>query len=123
MIDALKIEGLTHHHSQHPGNDLNSIHVNSTVINATSQQHNGGTDLHHHPHHQMGNHTHQPQQAQQQQQQQHHDWDVQTKVEISESVDGKNAVPIDCVVCGDKSSGKHYGVYTCEGTIIFMFYK
>ena len=22
---------------------------------------------------------------------------------------------IACVVCGDKSSGKHYGQYTCEG--------
>ena len=24
---------------------------------------------------------------------------------------------IACVVCGDKSSGKHYGQFTCEGEI------
>lgn len=22
---------------------------------------------------------------------------------------------IECIVCGDKSSGKHYGQFTCEG--------
>ena len=26
---------------------------------------------------------------------------------------------IECVVCGDKSSGKHYGQFTCEGRLIF----
>lgn len=27
---------------------------------------------------------------------------------------------IECVVCGDKSSGKHYGQFTCEGKAQFM---
>lgn len=28
---------------------------------------------------------------------------------------------VECVVCGDKSSGKHYGQFTCEGSLLIYF--
>ena len=69
---------------------------------------------------------------QQQQQQQHHQPPPQISTPGSQassgasssaSNNGKDAPNVECVVCGDKSSGKHYGQFTCEGNNNKFFFR
>lgn len=33
---------------------------------------------------------------------------------------GDRLLDIPCKVCGDRSSGKHYGIYSCDGQLLFL---
>ena len=48
--------------------------------------------------------------------------DVDQESLQSESTNTELSSLPPCVVCGDKSSGKHYGQLTCEGELSFHAY-
>jgi len=137
--------GLSHGHSissvwsASPGCGTTAIHTDD-IQQQQQQQRNGLTSpgrqlatpihggtsstssqLHHHPAqsasrlHQSNHHTHAQQHA-----------DVTSVTDPSRHSDhcvstaDRLQLSAECIVCGDKSSGKHYGVLTCEGCKSFF---
>ena len=44
-------------------------------------------------------------------------WSMSRKLPRQKSGSGDRLLDIPCKVCGDRSSGKHYGIYSCDGEL------
>ena len=42
-------------------------------------------------------------------------WSMSRKLPRQKAGSGDRLLDIPCKVCGDRSSGKHYGIYSCDG--------